>query len=515
MLNMNVLNGSMPSSANAASAVKTRHQPLFAEHTARFVYADAPKLVYWEATQSCALACVHCRAESMPTRSPFELSTTEACALLEQIADFGSEPAPHLVITGGDPLRRPDLFSLIAYGKRLGLSISVTPAGTRDVTPEVVRHFADAGVDSLALSLDGSTPARHDAFRGVAGSFAWTLAGARMIVEAGIPLQINSMVTAQTLDDIPHVYATVRELGITRWALFFLIATGRGSALAEITPEESERLLVWLGQVARDPETRFIIKTTEAHHYRRIAVQALRRRLPETQMLDLPVGRGFGIRDGNGIVFVSHAGQVLPQRLSAGERGQCAHRALGRHLSSQPAFPGAAQRGQHYRQVRSLRFSHPLRRFARPRLRCHGRSAGQRSALPLPTAGHCLAECSGSTAAGESSVAILERIQLPAPVGNEGQQRRKDQILHHVLDFAPSDMPAGGAEHDEDQAERSQRRQPGLNAEETGQEKTQPAQNFENPANHMQTGSEFVHPGHLGREVGRQDKMLHADEEKE
>lgn len=294
---------------------------LFADQAHRFVYNQAPILVYWEATQSCALACIHCRAESVPFRNPFELNTDEARALLQQIAAFGGRRLPHLVITGGDPLRRPDLFELIDYGHSLGLSISVTPAGTSELTSDVIRRLKLSGIQSVALSLDGSTPERHDAFRGVAGSFQWTLDGAHALVDAGIPLQINTMVTAQTLDDIPQIYETVRDLGITRWALFFLITTGRGQGLAEVTPAQSERLLVWLGEIGRNPETPFIIKTTEAHHYRRIAVQKMRRYLDDETILSLPVGRGFGIRDGNGIVFISHVGQVFPSGflpLSAG-----------------------------------------------------------------------------------------------------------------------------------------------------------------------------------------------------
>lgn len=290
----------------------SRLPALFAAQGSRFIYDQAPRLVYWEATQSCALACIHCRASALPHRHPDELTTDEARGLMRQIADFDPRRPPHLVITGGDPLRRPDLFSLIDYGRSLGLSISVTPAGTDALTPAVVRQFKEAGVASLALSLDGSTPARHDAFRRVDGSFAWTVAGARAITAAGIPLQINSMVTAETLDDIPHIYEVVRELGITRWALFFLIATGRGSSLAEVTPAESERMLNWLAQVSRSPETPFVIKTTEAHHYRRIAAQRMQRHLSEEQIVETPVGRGFGIRDGNGIIFVSHLGEVYP-----------------------------------------------------------------------------------------------------------------------------------------------------------------------------------------------------------
>ncbi len=285
---------------------------VFAGQGRRFVYEQAPLLVYWEATQSCALACIHCRAEAVPRRSPLELTTAEARGLLRQIAAFGGPRLPHLVITGGDPLRRPDLFPLIDYGHSLGLSISVTPAGTQELTPQVIQRLRAARVESVALSLDGSNEGRHDAFRGVAGSFRWTLAGARAVVEAGIPLQINTMVTAQTLGDIPRIYELLQELGITRWALFFLIATGRGAGLAEVTPAEGERLLVWLSQLARDPQTKFVIKTTEAHHYRRIVAQQMARRLPPAQILASPVGRSFGIRDGNGIVFVSHAGQVFP-----------------------------------------------------------------------------------------------------------------------------------------------------------------------------------------------------------
>lgn len=300
------------SSGSRRDGQVNRLPALFAAQGSRFIYDQAPRLVYWEATQSCALACIHCRASALAHRHPDELRTDEARELLRQIAAFDPQRPPHLVITGGDPLRRPDLFELIDYGRSLGVSISVTPAGTDALTPAVIEQFKAAGVAGLALSLDGSTPARHDAFRRVDGSFDWTVNGARAITELGIPLQINTMVTAQTLDDIPHIYSVVRDLGITRWALFFLITTGRGSSLAEVTPAESERMLNWLAQVSRAPETSFVIKTTEAHHYRRIVAQRMQRHLSEEAIAATPVGRGFGIRDGNGIIFVSHVGEVYP-----------------------------------------------------------------------------------------------------------------------------------------------------------------------------------------------------------
>ncbi|MDX1663773.1 MAG: TIGR04053 family radical SAM/SPASM domain-containing protein [Candidatus Promineifilaceae bacterium] len=278
---------------------------------ARFIYDRAPMLVYWEATRACALACLHCRAEAVAQRHPLEMRTEEVRALFRQIVGFGGRRLPHLVITGGDPLERPDLFELIVYGRSLNIPISITPAGTSRLTPEVVEQFASAGVLGLGLSLDGSNSERHDSFRGEPGSFGWTVEAAKRTRAAGMPLQVNTMVTAQTLDDIPAIYEVVREIGATRWALFFLIATGRGEELASITPEESERFLNWLMQVNR--QAPFPIKTTEAHHYRRIAYLKMQSQgMGMEEILQSPVGRAFGIRDGNGVVFVSHVGQVYP-----------------------------------------------------------------------------------------------------------------------------------------------------------------------------------------------------------
>ncbi len=283
-------------------------------------YDEAPWLVYWESTRACDLACVHCRAEATTWRHPLELDTDEARDLLCQIADFGGARLPHLVVTGGDPLQREDLFELIAYGRSLGLTISVTPAGTERLTGQTIARLKEAGVNALGLSLDGSDETRHDAFRGEPGSFGWTVDGIRAAGEVGLPVQVNTMVTAQTLDDIGAIYEVIRDLDIARWALFFLIATGRGKALQSVTPAESERFLNWLWRLA--PDAPFPIKTTEAHHYRRIAFMKMAARgLTAEEIGRTPVGRGFGVRDGNGVVFVSHTGAVYPSGflpLSAG-----------------------------------------------------------------------------------------------------------------------------------------------------------------------------------------------------
>lgn len=284
-----------------------------------FVYARAPLLVYWEVTRACDLACRHCRADAMATPWPGELSREEGLALLAEVRRFG-DPPPHLVLTGGDPLKRPDLFELIDAATELGLAVSLSPAATPLLTPTVIGRLAAAGVASLSLSLDGSDAARHDRLRGVPGVFEATLAAAAAASAVGLPLQVNTLVTADTVDDLPAVYERLVGMGIVRWSLFFLIGVGRGALLPQLTPVRAERLLRWLDELADDAP--FAIKTTEAMHYRRVALRRRRRAgIDEATIARSPLGRGFGIRDGNGIVFVNHDGEVYPSGflpLSAG-----------------------------------------------------------------------------------------------------------------------------------------------------------------------------------------------------
>ncbi|MFN4218564.1 MAG: TIGR04053 family radical SAM/SPASM domain-containing protein [Candidatus Bipolaricaulia bacterium] len=276
----------------------------------QLVFSEAPMLVYWELTRACDLACKHCRAEAIAHRDPGELSTAEAKTLLGQLRSFGT-PAPHLVMTGGDPLKRPDLFELIEHAIHLGLKVSIAPSGTNNLTRDVIAHFKACGVQSMSLSLDGSTAEKHDAFRGVAGCFAWTLQAARYAHEEGLPLQINTLVTADTAEDLPHIYELLKGLGIMRWSLFFLVAVGRGRLLRELTPARCEALHHWLYDLSK--EAPFAVKTTEAPHFRRVAFLRMRAEgLDVMSIRRTSFGMGFGIRDGNGIMFISHVGQVYP-----------------------------------------------------------------------------------------------------------------------------------------------------------------------------------------------------------
>src|SRR5579864_6044781 len=273
-------------------------------------YAQAPLIVYWEMTQACALACRHCRAEAMPKCHPNELTHEESRALLRQIVSFG-DPLPHLILTGGDPLRRPDLYELIDEARSLGLQVSITPSATEALTPGVISKLKLHGIQSLGLSLDGSSAARHEAVRGVAGCFEWTMRAARAAAEVEMPIQVNTLVAEQTADDLEAIYQLLKTITVMRWSLFFLIAVGRGKMLEEISPERSDEVMNWIYDIAR--EAPFAVKTTEAPHYRRVALNRMRGQHVSPDALHrMSVYNGLGIRDGHGIMFVSNTGDICP-----------------------------------------------------------------------------------------------------------------------------------------------------------------------------------------------------------
>ncbi|QHS16565.1 TIGR04053 family radical SAM/SPASM domain-containing protein [haloarchaeon 3A1-DGR] len=263
-----------------------------------------PVVLIWEVTQACELACRHCRADAQPARHPDELTTAEGKRLLEDAADFGENQL--VVLSGGDPLTRPDLLELAAYGDDLGLRMTITPSGTRSLTPDRVADLADAGIKRMALSLDGATAETHDAFRGEA-SFADTVAAAEAAADEGLPLQINTTVCADTVDELPAIRDRVRDLGAVLWSVFFLVPVGRGRVLDPIVPDRAEAVMEWLQAVA--DEERFGVKTTEAPFYRRVGLQGA---TDESHTTASSSPRRAGITAGRGFAFVSHTGEVYP-----------------------------------------------------------------------------------------------------------------------------------------------------------------------------------------------------------
>jgi AdoMet-dependent heme synthase len=221
-------------------------------------------------------------------------------------------PLPHLILTGGDPLRRKDIYLLIDHARGLGLEVSITPSGTPELTGEAITRLRDHGIQSLGLSLDGSCAAKHDAIRSVPGTFDRTMAAARHAGQLGLPIQINTLVAEETAADLPAIYELLRtSFPVMRWSLFFLISVGRGKALNEVSPREGERIMKWVLELL--PQAPFAVKTTEAPSYRRLALETMRGAgRPGHEIRNTSVYQGSQIRDGHGIVFVSHLGEIYP-----------------------------------------------------------------------------------------------------------------------------------------------------------------------------------------------------------
>ena len=273
-------------------------------------YAKTPLNIYWEMTQACALACRHCRAEAVPMAHPLELTFEQGVDFLRQIKDFG-DPLPQLILTGGDPLKRPDLYELIDTARQLGIGTSITPAATPALTREILAKLKEHGVEGLGLSLDGSTAEKHDAIRGVPGTFDLTMKAIRWAQELEMPLQVNTLAAAETAGDMPAVYELLKPYGIARWSLFFLISVGRGKVLQPLSPEDGEKLMGWIYETTKVAP--FIVATTEAPSYRRVALEHMREEgMTGEQIKKSGQYRSFGIRDGHGIMFVSNIGDICP-----------------------------------------------------------------------------------------------------------------------------------------------------------------------------------------------------------
>lgn len=310
-------------------------RPELAERAVRRLHHDVderPMIVIWEVTRACQLVCQHCRADAQHVGHPRQLTTTQGKALLDDIAGFG-KPYPIVILTGGDPFERRDLPELVAYGTSIGLHMAVSPSVTPKVTAEALRDIHAAGANALSLSLDGASAQTHDAWRGVPGVFDATLVAARTAVAEGIRLQVNSTVTAGNVMELPALLRTVIDLHAHLWSVFFLVPTGRGTSLRPLDPEGVEDVMHWL----HDVSDLIAVKSTEAPHFRRIALQRARLRAAGGSVADLPHGDLYtalreatadlldtasmthrrprppiDINSGRGFAFVDHLGDVYP-----------------------------------------------------------------------------------------------------------------------------------------------------------------------------------------------------------
>ncbi len=300
-------------------------------------FEEAPFLVIWEVTQACDLACLHCRASAEPRRHPLELTTEEGKALLEEIRGFGE---PLMVFTGGDPLKRPDLFSLLAHSAGIGLRTTVTPSATPLLTAEAIRRFQECGVARMAVSLDGPDAAAHDGFRRVAGSFDRTVFALDEARRIGLPTQVNTTVTRRSAGCLPEIAERVARAGSKLWSVFFLVVTGRAAAADDLTAEEYEQVFEFLHRLSKTAP--FDIKTTEAQHYRRYVAQ--QRKLGNGSPAaggppaDSIIARQAGINDGKGFVFISHTGEIYPSGFLPLSAGNVRRDSLAEVYRSSPLF---------------------------------------------------------------------------------------------------------------------------------------------------------------------------------
>ncbi|MEP7362412.1 MAG: TIGR04053 family radical SAM/SPASM domain-containing protein [Acidobacteriota bacterium] len=291
-------------------------------------FSESPLLVLWEVTQACDLACRHCRAAAQPERNEAELSTSEAYEVLDQIRELGN---PLVVFTGGDPLKRPDLFNLIERSVGLGLRTTVTPSATPLLTRAAVARFKDSGVSRMAVSLDGPNKEIHDGFRGVAGSYARTMAALHMAAKIGLETQINTTVARHNVEWLEQIARIVADTHARLWSVFFLVVTGRARLEDDLPGEEYERVFEFLYKLSLIAA--FDIKTTEAPHYRRFYAQQRKLSGGGSMAPDGPAASGAspiqryaGINDGKGLLFISHTGEIYPSgflELSAGNIRAC------------------------------------------------------------------------------------------------------------------------------------------------------------------------------------------------
>ena len=278
-------------------------------------FNERPFIAIWEVTQACDLACVHCRASAQPDRHPMELSTEEGKHLIDEIAAM---KIPVFVLTGGDPLKRPDLFDLIRHANTVRVRVSLTPSATPLLTKEMVIRLKASGLARLAVSMDGACAETHDAFRGMSGSFARTLDAIRWANEIGLPVQINTTFSRRNIAEIDAMVALLESLKITLWSVFFLVPTGRGKLNDLLSADEFEQIFATIYALSKTAS--FDIKTTEAQHYRRYLLQqrvAERKTgagAPATpEKTADAIGRApRGLNDGKGFVFISHTGDVFP-----------------------------------------------------------------------------------------------------------------------------------------------------------------------------------------------------------
>ena len=302
------------------------HSNKHPHHSGKIIdYSKNPFIVIWEVTRACELRCVHCRADAQTKPHPNELTHEEGIQLIDQIYEMDN---PMLVFSGGDCMMREDLYDLADYAVKKGMRVSITPSATDNVTKEKMEMAKKIGLSRWAFSLDGPNAEIHDHFRGTSGSFNLTLEKIKYLNELGMPLQINTVISRYNYDHLEQMAELVEDLGAVMWYIFLLVPTGRGQLDACITPVEHEKVFRWFYNLNKTSS--YDIKLTAAQHYRRVVLQ---QKVSEHKLdnntihyedtivsdhasqIDGLSRAPKGVNDGNGFIFISHTGDVMPSGL--------------------------------------------------------------------------------------------------------------------------------------------------------------------------------------------------------
>ncbi|NVM57568.1 MAG: heme b synthase [Desulfobacterales bacterium] len=288
---------------------KSTHTPSKSTHKGGKNGKPTLRLVAWEVTRNCNLSCIHCRASATKGPYPDELGTEAGFSLLDQISEVGK---PVIILTGGEPLLRPDIFEIARYGTEKGLRMVMAPNGTL-ITEANAKEMVAAGIQRISISLDGATRENHDRFRQVQGAFDGALRGIECAKQAGLDFQINTTTTQQNFEELPKIQELAVELGAVAHHIFLLVPTGRGKYIVdqEISAQQYEETLNWF-YAQRDKVTLQLKATCAPHYYRILRERARQEGKSVTFQSHGLDAVTRGCLGGISFCFISHTGIVQP-----------------------------------------------------------------------------------------------------------------------------------------------------------------------------------------------------------
>ncbi len=284
-------------------------------------YESGPLIVFWETTKACELKCLHCRASAIERRSPEELTVDDAKKLFARLADLPRPPV--LILTGGNPLMRDDIYELITAASSVGLPVAMSPAVSPRLDHDSLAKMKSSGAKFMSISLDGLSET-HEKIRGVNGVYQETIKAIREGIESGLAVQVNTAVMKINYLELPRIFKLIYDLGVKIWEVFFLIQTGRGSELLDLTPEEYEAVCNFLYDASqynvqiRTVECPFIRRVLRERNEGKKYSSQLYEKLHEEliELMGKPISASTigqkGTLDGDGIIFIDHTGTIYP-----------------------------------------------------------------------------------------------------------------------------------------------------------------------------------------------------------